>query len=89
MFTILIDVIISVFVVNFKASGHPYLICFIKGMFTAVAMFLYFLIEGYIDNDPVPIERMFVFVPVIFGVGIGLSLLLMLFTWLNSDTESK
>lgn len=85
MFTIFIEVIISIFVVNFKAKRHPYLISFIKGMLVAICGFLYL---NYFNSDPIPKNRLFNAFLLVLGAGVFLSLILMFFVWLDSS-ENK
>ncbi|MEQ1322624.1 hypothetical protein [Acinetobacter soli] len=40
MLTVLIEVIMSVFIVNFKASEHPIINIIVKGVLIAIVMFL-------------------------------------------------
>lgn len=53
MITLIAEVIISIFISNFKSEDHPYLINFFKGI--TIGLIGYFLgnLVGYIENHKV------------------------------------
>ena len=51
MLTLLVEVILGVFVSNFKASEHPYISNFIKGILIGIIGFIFGNIIGYYENN--------------------------------------
>lgn len=53
MITLIAEIIISIFISNFKADEHPYLLNFFKGITIGLIGYAFGNIVGYVENHKV------------------------------------
>ncbi|QIO07980.1 hypothetical protein [Acinetobacter lanii] len=74
MLTILVEIIMGVFIANYRASEHPIITLLIRGLLVAIAIFIYGIYLSYDENEKFDL----VFVTMV-SLGIGLLVTLALF----------
>ena len=83
MLTTLIEVIISVFIANFEARNHPYLISFIKGLVAGIFGFLVTATKIYLSTGNLDFNNIKLGIFISLSIGLILSCILMFLTFLE------
>lgn len=90
MITLIAEVIISIFISNFKSEDHPYLINFFKGI--TIGLIGYFLgnLVGYIENHKImEYSKQIIFFIVTQFIGFVCFIFLSIVDFLNGGHHSK
>ncbi|MGQ1126358.1 hypothetical protein ACT4VC_00375 [Acinetobacter baumannii] len=84
MLTMLVEVIMSVFIANFKASEHPIINTFIQGIIIAIVMFLLMMFSDFSNGKESSIG-----LGLAISIGFGFCISLFLIDKLFSNFDKK
>lgn len=86
MLTIFIEIIMSVFIANFKASDHPIITTVVRGILVAITIFLFGIYLSVKDKEPFDVGFV---LSISLGIGFCVTIFLFLIDIIFNNIEKK